>query len=165
MTTDEVYSAVVKWIYDVTGVTTVRAHEGEARPALPYIMVNLIGRDPTNWSRGSVFAETGNTTPEGKAEITQGPSIEYEWDFSVHAYGENQDFVFHQLQAAQYVQSLAETIEPLVFFEISSVRIIPEMINAKWENRSNANLKFRGVVTDAFIVETIEETTPTEFNT
>lgn len=165
MTTDDVYSAVVKWIYDVTSVTTIRAHEGETRPALPYIMVNLISSDVEPNPRAYVFVEAGNTTPEGKAETTQAPLMDGEWNFSVHAYGENPVAPLQKLKAAQQIAIAIEGLYPLKPLPLSKIRHIPEMINAEWEYRANCDLTVKGSIVDLnFTVNPIEETTQPEIN-
>ena len=163
MTNDQVYNAVIQWIHLITGLHTQRAYTGIERPADNYIAVNLLAVEALSRKRAVVFAETGETTPEGKAETTVAAEIEKEWRLSIHAYGPQQDQALNRLADATEVFAARESLEPLVPFSVSAIRTIPEKINGNWESRANMDFAIRGVVADGFLTETIETYEKPEF--
>ncbi|MBX4889773.1 phage neck terminator protein [Rhizobium bangladeshense] len=160
MTNDEVWSAVVRWIASVSGVTVIRSHEGAKAPALPYVMANFTGMAQVRAHEQLIeYTPTGQTTPENKPEISAAPVIEAEWRFSVHAYGSEPTGILRPIVSASKVaQAMEPMFSALVIHDVSQIRNVPDWINNGWEPRAQLDLIVRGVTRDGFIVDTIDET-------
>lgn len=158
MTDAEVRSAVVRWLADVTGTTTIKAYQEGPRPATPYLMVNLTAvRAVREHEQEIVYANTGEITPAGKDEVSASPVIETEWQFSVHSYGSAPSAPLRKIRSAMKVNQAWEELSPLTPHEIGRINTVPEMVNEKWEPRANASLFIRGLDRDSFIVDVIED--------
>ncbi|MBB4063685.1 phage neck terminator protein [Gellertiella hungarica] len=160
MTEDQVISAVVRFVARVTGVKAIRAHEGGQAPALPYVMVNLIGMSEIREHPTDVeFTDTGQPNTSGKNIINAAPVIEIEWRFSVHAYGPNPASMLRPVLSAMKLAQVMEPAMPgLIFFDASAIRSIPEWVNNQWEPRAQVDLFARAVIRDAFAVDVVDTT-------
>lgn len=152
MTDDEVHSALVRWLRDITGLVTIKAYQEGPRPALPYVMVNLTGvSEVREWQQGSEYEED-------TAGVTASVVIETEWRFSVHAFGSNPTGILRPIvSAAQSAHKMAPLYPTLIVHECSQVRNVPELVNEKWEPRAQIDLFLRGLTRDGFLIDVIEE--------
>lgn len=151
MTNDEVWSAVVRWLRARTGVTTIKAHESGQAPALPYVMVNLLGIF-------EVRQHEMDVEYSGDTEITETPVIEAEWRFSVHAYGGSPTDILRPIVSAVKLAQIMEPLMPgLVIHEISQIRSVPDWINEQWQPRAQMDLNVRGLIKDGHVIDVIEE--------
>jgi len=151
MTDDDVHSALVRWLHDLTGLTTIKAYQEGPRPALPYIMVNLTGTAAIReWSQAVEYEED-------TAGVTATPPVETEWRFSVHAFGPNPTSILRPIRSAAQLAQKNEALFPaLVIDECSQVRNVPELVNEKWEPRAQMDIHLRGLARDGFLIDVIE---------
>ncbi|MCO6407361.1 phage neck terminator protein [Hoeflea alexandrii] len=159
MTNDEAHSAIVRWVAAKTGVTTIKAHQGGAAPALPYIMVNMTGFAEVRENAIDIeFTETDELNSEDEKIVEAAPVTEMEWRFSVHAYGDNPT---DQLRPIVSVMKLSQGTEPaypgLTIHEASQIRNVPDWINNEWQPRAQMDLFARGIIRDASNVDVIDE--------
>lgn len=151
MTNDEVHSAVVRWIKQITGKTTIQDHQSGKAPALPYCMVNFTGMV-------EVREHPSEVEYEGETEITARPIIEMEWRFSVHSYGpQPTDTLRPVVSAAKLAQVMEPMFPALVIHEISQIRNVPDWINNEWQPRAQMDIVLRGVTRDGHVIDVIEE--------
>jgi hypothetical protein len=161
ITNDQVHSAVVQWVKAKTGnTTTIKAHQGGPAPALPYIMINFTGSAEVRRHEITVeFTDTGTPNSEGENIITAAPVIEYEWRFSVHAYGPSPTDRLRPIVSAMKVPQAMEPLMPgLHVHEISQIRNVPDWINNAWQPRAQMDVFVRGVIRDSIgTVDVIDE--------
>lgn len=160
MTNDQVQEALVRWLRDVTGVTVIKSHQGIDRPELPYIMlekgtVEELSEHPEQM-RHDVL-DTLNA--EGLNELKVTPLIELEWLMLVYSFGEDQSSALRKVKQAVHVKQIQEPLGVLNIHETGVINSIPEFVDQEWEPRSQMNIMVRGVSTDGFIIDTIEEHT------
>ncbi|QQM29296.1 hypothetical protein JET14_13265 [Martelella lutilitoris] len=159
MTDEEVFSAAVRFVNSITGLTTIKAYQAGPRPTPPYCMVNLTGTAEVRENPADTeYTDTGVPNPEGENEISAAPVIETEWRFSVHAYGDYPTGILRPVRAAL---QLSQTWEPhfpaLTMFDVSQIRHLPEVVESKWEPRAQMDLFIRGYVRDGFVIDTIDQ--------
>lgn len=152
MTDDDVHSALVRWLKGITGLTTIKAHQGGPSPSLPYVMVNLTGTAEVREHSQEIEYD------EDTAGVTAAPVIETEWQFSVHAYGPNPTSILRPIRSAAHLAQINEPLMPsLVIHECSQVRNVPDWINEQWEPRGQMDVFLRGLTRDGFLIDVIEE--------
>lgn len=162
MTDRDVHSALVRWLAAITGLGVIKDHQGEDRPAQPYIMVNMLGSAPLRDRPAMTEYQHGDTGDMGTADVyppvTATPVIEVEWRFSVHAYGEHPTDILRPIRSAMHLAQKQEPLLPsLVIHDISQIRNVPDWINEKWEPRGQMDLFLRGFTRDGFEIDVIEE--------
>lgn len=155
MTTErDVHSAVVRWVALVSGLTVIKAHQGGARPDKPYIMVNHIAtRDVREHKQRTDWDE--DTAGD---EVTASPVIETEWQFSLHAYGDDPMDTLRTIRSATHLAQMQEPLLPAYAInETGPINSVPDFINEAWEPRAQMNLFLRGLTRDGFVVDVIEQ--------
>lgn len=158
MTDDQVQEALIRWLMAITGVTVIKAHQGIDRPELPYIMV-----EPGTISELSEHPEQMNTevlgtlNTEGLHEVKATPVIELEWLMLVYSFGEGQSSALRKVKQAVHLKQIQEPLGVLNIHETGVINSIPEFVDQAWEPRSYMNVMVRGVSTDGFVIDTIEE--------
>jgi hypothetical protein len=159
MTNDEVHSAVVRWVAAKTGSTTIKSHQSVAEPALPYVMVNMIGAVQLRDHEIDVeYIETDDLNTSGKKIFEAAPVIEMEWRFSVHSYGPNPtDKLRPIISAMKLSQGMEPAYPGLIIHEASQIRNVPDWVNNEWQPRGQLDLAVRGIIRDAFDVDVIDE--------
>lgn len=156
MTDRDAHSQVVRWIKAGTGINTIKSHQSEAAPAVPYNMVNMLSTADVRVHEQIIEYE--DQGPDVKAT----PVIEVEWRFSVHAYGPNPTDNLRPIRSAVKLSQIMEPMLPsLIVHEVSQIRNVPDWINNQWQPRAQLDLFVRGLTRDGFLLDVIEQT---EFN-
>lgn len=158
-----VESRVRLWAVAVTGAQVIFAYPGAPRPPVPYVMLNLI--------RGECVREIGRVVYEPKEMVIDGETVErfierrasdWEWTFSVHAYGAAAFDVARRLVSSLGNVTVGmDHLAPLVvrdpvFGRRSPINRVPELVNEAWENRATFTLTVAGLVLDGFLIDVIE---------
>lgn len=150
MTDNEVHSALVKWLAELTSATVIKAYQAREVP-LPYVMVNLT-------TVREVRRHEQEIKYEGTTEVIAKPVIETEWMFSVNVYGPSPTDVLRPLRAAAVLAQVNEPLMPLLnVHEVSQIRHVPEYVNEKWEPRAQMDMFLRGLVKDGYEIDVIEQ--------
>lgn len=159
MTGNEVHEELVVWLAGITKIKVIKDRQSIKSPPLPYIVVdlaNVVDRDQHVTDIEYKELETLNTA--GKKEIEATPKLEVEWTFLVQAYGEAGFELLRRVAAAAHLPQMNESLMPrLVVHEVSAINTIPEFIGQRWEPRAQTNITLRGITSDGFVVDTIEE--------
>lgn len=160
MTTDDVHSALVRWLAGVTGVRVIKGYQGGPMPPPPYVAVHVTGSVPVReWPQKIEFAEKDTAETWGDMPpMTARPVMEMEWRFSVHAYGASP---IDTLRPVVSASKLSQAIEPLfpafVIHEVSQIRNVPDWINEQWQPRAQMDVILRGLLKDGHDFLPIEE--------
>ena len=162
MTNDQVHTALNQWIRSKTGNgTIIKAHQGGTAPTGNYIMTNFTGSAEVRRNNITVeFTDTGVENSEGENVITAAPVIEYEWRFSVHAYGTSPTDRLRPIVSAMKMLQPMEAlgVQGLHVHEISQIRNVPDWINNTWQPRAQMDLFVRGIIRDSVgTVDVIDE--------
>lgn len=159
MTDNEVHEVLVAWVAGLTGVTVIKAHQSGPSPALPYIMINHTGTvDVRDHAAYVDYTDTGVPNDQGENEIRADVEIETEWRFSVHAYGGNPPDILRPLKSAAKLAQINEPLLPgLHIHEAGIINNVPDWINDAWEPRAQMPIYVRGVTTEGFVVDTIDD--------
>lgn len=167
MTTTEVHEALIRWLNGILNITVIKDRQGIDRPTLPYSMVDLANfSELTERPADFKSEELDSTNSAGNNEIRMTPIIEVEYVFLVFCYGDNAEAKLRRIQAAKHLAQMQEPLLPnLVIHEIGTVNSVPELVDERWEPRAQCNIVARGVSSDGFIVDTIEEHTPFDIQT
>lgn len=165
MTDDETIGKVVEWLATVTGHVVIQAYQGAARPALPYLMVNLTGTAKVRRNPQDIkYTDLETENSEGLLEVKASPIIEVEWRFSIHGYGQTGAISTDLLRPIHSAVELAQVMEPLWpdlrVHETSQTRNVPEYVNEVWEPRAQMDMMVRGVTSDGFVIDPIEQHSP-----
>ena len=150
----EVHGELVKWIAGLTGVMAIRSHQAGQQPPEPYIMVNFTtSREVNRWETMVEWSED-----EASGRLRAAPVIEVEWQFSVHAYGQDPSDILRPLKAAAKMQQAEEPLLPLLtIHEMSQIRNVPDWDGTQWEPRAQVDVFVRGRVRDAVVVDAIDQ--------
>lgn len=167
MTNKQVHEALIMWLNNLLNLTVIKDRQGIARPPLPYIMVDLanfteLHERPAdfNWN------ELDTTNSQGNNEFKATAVMEVEWVFLVFCYGDNADQTLRKVQAAKHFAQVQESLLPqLVIHEIGTVNSVPELVDEKWEPRAQVNITLRGLSSDGYVVDIIEEHSPFDIAT
>lgn len=155
MTDAEIWTAVVDWLAEKSGLTVIEAYQMGDRPTLPYLMVNYTGSSEVR----AHPQEVGYTEDVSSGKVLAKPIIETEWQFSLHAYAASAPS--DVLRPIRSIAHLAQPNEPLlpnlVVHELSQIRVVPEVVNETWEPRAQMDLMIRGLTRDGVLIDTIEE--------
>lgn len=165
MTNDEAHEALIAWISGVvTGETNVIAsYQSGPEPQQPYIEVNFTGASPVReYERGTNYTPEDNTgeLPDTAGEyplVMARPVIDYEWRFSIHAYGPSPTDILRPVKAASRIVQMLESLEPLTIHETSEIRHIPDFVNQDWRPRAQMDIILRGTVFDGFEIVVIDD--------
>ena len=161
MSNDDVHSALVRWLTQLTAMTVIKAHQSGPAPALPYIMVNMIGVSELHEREMDVEYEEGDDPPGDDLPLIMAtPVIEAEWRFSVHSYGVQPTDLLRPLVSAAKLAQVTEPLMPgLILHGVSQIRNVPDWINNQWQPRGQVDVSLRGLIRDGHIIDVIEETT------
>lgn len=153
MTNDDVHSALVRWLAATLNRTVIKAHQGAKAPALPYIMVNMLGSiEVREHEQRTEYVEAGG-------DVTAAPVIETEWRFSVHAYGSHPTDILRPIVSAARLPQVTEPLMPnLILFDLSQIRNVPDWINDAWQPRAQMDINLRGLTRDGIVIDVIEHT-------
>lgn len=153
MTDDEIAMKVADWLMAITGLLFIIGDQSGDMPALPYGVVRLLSTVAVREQpQGFDFEDTA---PD---EVTTTVFLENEWFFSVHIYGENPTEPLRKVLLAHHVNQVTEPLAPdLVIHEVSRIRNIPEYIGEKMEPRAQMDFIVRGVISDGFSIDVVEE--------
>lgn len=150
---------VQKWVAGITGIKVIRYRSGGKEPAEPYIAVNFLGDDDVrDWEQRIEYTEALVILPNDDFPvITAAPLIENEWRFSVHGYGPNCSDILRPIRSAVRVNQALEPIElDMTIHHVSDIRVLPEFVNEKWQDRSQIDIFVRGMTADGFAVNVID---------
>jgi len=160
MTEAEVIAKVVRWVAARTSLLTIQGEQSEQLPEWPtrYLVVRL---STISEMRDSPEAQEIVDDEPGDPEttISQIPTMETEWRFSIHAYGPNPTAALQLLRAGSHVQSVNTILSDagLELHETSLIRNLPEFLNEKWQPRAQIDLFIRGLTRQGDVVDVIEE--------
>jgi len=166
MTDNEVFEDVIKWVALVSGLKTIKAHQGGDRPEKPYMMVNFTNlREVREHHLDVDYETTGMQNTEGKNIVLAKPLIESEWEFSIHSYGIEPTEPFRKIRTIMRIgggphQGINRC---LTLFDIGKIAHVPDFINNRWEPRAVSKLFVRAYTKDGFVIDVIDEAT-TEIN-
>lgn len=156
----EAHEIVVRWIAAKTGLKTILARQGVARPPVPYIMVNPTGFNTLHYHASEVEYEEV-TTPDGE-KVLATPVMDVEWRYSIHAYSsedrEPEDILIPLKSYVQLQQPMEPMFPELVVHSISQIRNVPEMVQNTWEPRAQMDLFLHGVMRYGHLIDVIEQT-------
>lgn len=156
MTDTQVWEAMIGWIAETTGLTTIKAHQGAEPPAKPYAMVNLVNsREVRRHEQNVTFSET-------EGQVSAEAHIETEWFLSVHTYGDNPTEPLRKLRTSYRIPGAIESIAPLTIHEFGRINRVPEAVKNQWDERGQCNLFVRGMVSESAEIDVIE-TAPINF--
>lgn len=147
------------WLNGLLGVTVIKDRQQAQRPPVPYGMVDLASWGEVHeQARDITFETTGVPNSEGKLEELATPSIEMEWVFLFMLYGEQGEALMRRVQAGVHLSQIQEPLRPnLVVHEVSRANSIPELVHETWEPRTQVNIFVRGMSSDSFVVDVIEQ--------
>ena len=159
MTDVEAYESLIRWISEKTSLTTIKAHQSGTRPALPYLVVNLLNiRDVRQRESDVYFTETEELNDEGNFKVNGTTDFQTEWEFSVHSYGEEVTSPLRRIKAIYRVSQQQESLLPdLTIHDVGTINIVPDFINQEWEQRGHCTLLLRGVTEEVIDIDVIEE--------
>lgn len=162
MTNQQVHEAVVRWLAALLGITVIKSHQSADRPDLPYAMVDLANfRELEDMPSQFKHRELETTNTEGNREVEVTPVVEIEWTFLVFTYGDSCEEKLRRVLSAVHLSQLQEPLRPqLTIHEVGQVNSVPELIGERWEPRAQVNLMLRGISSDGYVIDTIEEHTP-----
>lgn len=153
MKDSEAHSAIVQWLTKTTGIQWIKGQQSGTQPPEPYGMVNLTG---TNEVR---------THPRGQETITKDGdiymimTIEIEWRFSCHVYGDDASSTLRLAQAATHIIQGDGALPPaLITHETSQIRDLPDYINEAWQKHAQMDLIVRGLTHSQPIAIDVVET-------
>lgn len=157
-------SNLVRWLSGLLGVTVIKAYQDEDRPALPYVMVNLLRVDTVRVHPENIEYEGGEHAPDAVPPyppVTATPVFEGEWDFSLHAYAEKPNDPTDILLPLKSAAALPQIMEPLfpdlVISDISQIRHVPDFIENRWEMRAQCDFSLRGMLLHGFEIDVVEQ--------
>lgn len=162
MTNRSIHSNLVRWLAQLTGVNVIKSHQGEDRPALPYIMVNFVRFNVLRDHEEYIECTGGEHAPGAPGPydpVTATPIMEGEWDFSIHAYhATDPTELLMPIYGASKLSQIMEPLFPtMVISGISQIRHLPEFINNEWEMRAQVDLSIRGMANYGFELDVIEQ--------
>lgn len=159
MTVPATTAALVRWVSDQTGLTTIQAYQSVARPAKPYAMVNFLNRRELTQrpaqTHHDVEAGTGNTTAH--------PLIEVELEFSVNVYGGDPTRPLAVIAQRAHNPEHQEPLFPsIVIHEVGPISSVPELVDHEYEPRAQCRVFLRTLIQDGAPVLPIDSSpTPT----
>ena len=136
------------------------------RPTGSYVMLNMIDAKRIQMRMDVEYAVNPafDGTDANEAELEASPCAEWEWNFSVNAYSVDAMNALSTLKSAAEIDEIESGLLPLIVFNVSDIRRLPELINERWEERAQMDVALRGYVnTRGTLVDTIEEVN-IEFN-
>lgn len=156
MTDDDIHTALVRWLANLTGLVVIKSYEGGPEPARPYIEVNFTTRREVREHEQRIDFDEDDTA----GEVVARPVIECEWSFSLHAFGTAQptDLLRPVVSAIKLAQVQEPILPGLVIHEISQIRHIPDYVGEQWRKRAQMDMFLRGVTRDGFVIDVIETT-------
>lgn len=158
MTDDQVQESLIRWLATITSITVIKAHQGIDRPELPYLMVEPGTVDELSERPEQIrYDVQDSVNTEGLQELKAIPLLELEWLMLVYSFGEGQSAALRKVKQAVHLKQIQEPLGVLNIHETGVVNSIPEFVDQTWEPRSQMNVMVRGVTTDGFIIDTIEE--------
>lgn len=162
MTNTQVHEALIMWLSSLFNVTVIKDRQGIKRPTIPYMMVDLANfGEVRQWPSYPKFVDLGTLNSEGLAEVEATPIMEMEWVFLVFYYGAGGDEVLSRLKSARHLPQIQETLMPsMTIHEVGRVNSVPEFVDERWEPRAQVNVVLRGLSSDGFVVDVIEEHEP-----
>lgn len=159
MTGNEVHEELVVWLAGITKIKVIKDRQSVDRPPMPYIVVDLANvRDLDQHVTDVTYKELETENTEGLKEIEATPLVEVEWTFLVQAYGAEGFNTLRRVAAGAHLAQINESLMPrLVVHEVGTINTIPEFIGQRWEPRAQTNIMLRGLSSDGFVVDTIED--------
>lgn len=159
MTDDEVHEELIRWLSNVTGVTVIKAYQGIDRPEGSYLMVEKSTVEELSQRVEQLhYEELASLNSEGLNEVQVTPVLELEWLMLVFSYGEGQSNALRKVKQAAHLKQIQEPLMPVLnVHETGVINSIPEFVGERWEPRSQMNIMIRGISSDGFVIDTIEE--------
>lgn len=158
MTDDEIWSALVGWVRDISlPIPVIRTHQSGQAPADPYIAINFLGASPVrDHEQAHKYSEEGapDSDDEFDPVVVRMP-VETDWRFSIHSYGENASAPLRKIEGASKVPQIMELLGEDFGFVPGPVLVLPEFVQNEWRDCAQMNLSLRGILADAFKVDVI----------
>lgn len=167
MTDDQVQEALIRWLTTVTGLTVIKAHQGIDRPEGAYLMVEKQTVEELSEHVAEIKYEDSETlNSAGHEEVKATPIVELEWLMFVFSFGEGQSGALRKVKQAAHLYQVQEPLMPVLnIHETGVINSVPEFVDQRWEPRSQLNVMLRGVSSDGFVIDTIEQHTPFDIQT
>lgn len=151
MAAPDTFAPLRTFLMTYTGIPEViLGFGGGARPALPYSTLHLTSARPVNRLEQRHMYDDGT-------DASQEPGIEWEFVYQFDVYGDGAEDVFAKLEAARFVPTALQTMRPYTIHETSGVRHLPEIVDNKYEERSNVDIVLRAVIHHDFAIDPIDE--------
>lgn len=158
MNDNEVHSAFVRWLSNVTKAQVIKTHQSGPAPALPYVAVNMTATRQIRQHAQNVDYDEVATAENDDIVIVASPVIEVEWQFSCHAYGDQPTGILRPVRSAIQLSQQQEPLLPrLVIHECSQIRNVPDWLNEQWEPRAQMDVFVRALTRDGFVIDAIEQ--------
>ena len=141
-------------------------HQNGDRPTGSYVMLNMIEakriqmRMDVDYTANAAYDGTAG----GEAELNAFPCAEWEWRFSVNAYSVDALNTLSTLKSAAEIDEVESGLLPMIVFDVSDIRRLPELINERWEERAQMDVALRGYVNTRGTLVDVIETVNIEFN-
>lgn len=158
MTDDDVHSALVRWLADLSGATVIKTHQSGDAPSVPYIAVNMTGTVQLHDHPWDIEFTPDREDEDTALDVTGIPVLEIEWRFSCHAYGPNPTNLLRPVRSAVQLAQRQEPLHPhLTIHEVSQIRNVPDWLNNAWEPRAQMDIYVRGLTRDGLVIDVIDE--------
>jgi len=157
VTNGQIHSGLVRWLSATLALPVghvIKADQSGKRPAEPYVMVRMTGTEEVRQHPREILYGAD----QGNAGVIAAPLLEIEWRFSLHAYGAEPSDVLRPISSARHLAQRNEPMMPgVVIFETSQIRIVPDYVNEQWEPRAQMDMMLRGLTSDGFLINTVEQ--------
>lgn len=142
--------ALYTWVYGVTGIETIFAHQNAPRPAGQYNLINIYQSNP----RG--IEESATTILPNKTIDIDYSNIE-ELSVSINTYRQDAFQVATKIKDSLGRLTVREVLfaSGLGYVKANMVQEIPEVINDEWEERAQFDCFFHTRSSDTENIETI----------
>lgn len=151
MTEEEMYNKLVVFVRDASGLDTIRDQQNGPRFNEDYGMINLISLTENGEVSCRSYTRTGTVPTE---TVTEFIARHWTWVFSINFYHK------YPTDAARKVIDKMDRegnpLHPCVVEGFSPVRRLPELINKRWEPRSQFDVTISGIVKDGVIIDAID---------
>lgn len=150
----DLFQALHPWLRAATGIEVIEAHSNAPTPAGAYLSVNMYLATPrTQYATQMNYEEAPIASGDGIKDLFQVPVIEMEWVYSLNIYAENSVDFGRRIISWCMSDGAALLLYPLMAQPVERVRRLPEMVENKWQDRSQLDLTIRGFVKRGVITD------------
>lgn len=160
MSAEKAREDFIEWLNDFCPdeVTIIKSHEGGSRPKLPYLVVEKgpVAELFTN-SRHINYKELETLNSANQNEVLASPIVPTQFTMLVSGYGVGAENQLNRIKQAAYLPQVQEPMYPVLkIHETGVLNYVPEKVENEWEDRYQMNVELRGVVSDGFVIDTID---------